>query len=103
MGTHYTTGFPGPSGLHSLSHLPGTGEAASCVSIFLVVLMKGYKVVTRITCGHMFCFECIVNWLNKQPEMDGIIDLTSTCPICRDSVERTTVFIHGIAEVMSLI
>ena len=31
--------------------------------------------VTSTICGHMFCWECIVNWCLKKPE----------CPLCRQA------------------
>lgn len=45
-------------------------ESGTCIICF-----NNYQKPNKIFCGHIFCYECIMNWSNQ----------SNKCPICRQN------------------
>ena len=55
------------------------------------VCMETLDHPVRLECKHVFCEECISQWLETE----------STCPICRSAVEKGEEWIHSNGSLMS--
>lgn len=55
------------------------------------VCMETLNHPVRLECNHIFCEECISQWLETE----------STCPICRSAVEKGEEWIHSNGSIMS--
>lgn len=43
--------------------------------------LEAYKDPSVTTCGHVFCWECVTDWVREKPE----------CPLCRQSISAQKV------------
>lgn len=61
----------------NLNASPQRGQSSSSPAVRCVLCLEGRRHSTSTPCGHVFCWECITEWINTKAE----------CPLCRDKFE----------------
>lgn len=63
------------------SEQKSTRQSTSTSDVHCILCLEPRENTSATICGHLFCWSCILDWLDQKEE----------CPVCRDPITKSTV------------
>lgn len=65
-------------------------KSSSTIGVQCILCLEKRENTSATVCGHLFCWSCILGWLDQKEE----------CPVCRDPITKSTVvYLRNVKQV----